>query len=292
MNRTGVLSDTSIREKSLNNFFPVPTQSVRNVMGPKDPSVFVSRREKFFRAQPQVIPQFIAENGAKGDGMGRTIARDMILKDVQEKTKMKGNYDSLKPAPLLRGSLTQNFTRKNLRRMLEVVERPQREAVYSMQAPIGRSHLQPHTVSRILTLGNTSAVLPPGGAPASSVGATSVGRYSGVTGSESTENEPVTPMRVDPSFRDAVTSPWYAHVASMMERTIEEIRDPYRSPSQVFEMAERRLRSGSRQITGMGVGPPLVEERVLNPGVGEPGPSRIVPAPKVSSNEEQKYLTR
>ena len=289
MNRTGVLSDNSIREKSLNNFFPVPTQSVRNVMGPKDPSISVTRREKYFRAQPQVIPQFIAENGAKGDGIGRLVAKDMILKDMKQKAKMPGNYDSLKPAPLLRGSLTQNFTRKNIPRMLQVVERPQREAIYAMQAPIGRSYLQPHTVSRILTLGNVSAKLPAGGAPSSSVGATSVGAYT-------VESEPVTtPMRIDPSFRDAVASPWYAHVASMMERTIDELRDPFRSPTQVFELAQRRLRSGSRQTTGMGAGPPLVElvrERVLAPGTGEPGVHTIVPAPKVSTGEEQKYITR
>ena len=292
MRRTGVLSDEYLLENCVDEF-PVRIDKVPNIQGARQPSAFVNRAEKGFRAPPQLIPLYVAENGAGGTGEDRELAKKLILDDIRQKSKAPGDYNAaLAPPPLLRSGLVENLTDANLPRMLRVQKQMPKNVAENI--PGLRDQFQPQVVSRLLALGNVrTPVLT--GAPS---------QQSASTTSSSEEPPPMTPtqlqpqsmetpmqapMRLDPAVRETIRSPWYSQTVAMMERTVREMNNPFQNRQ--FEFATRRLRSGATQETGMGVAPGEVTERHVTPATGQPGTSQIVNLPPVPKlDEEQKYV--
>lgn len=287
MQRTGVLSDEYLLENCVEEF-PVRIDKVPNIQGARQPSAFVNRAEKGFRAPPQLIPLYVAENGAAGVGEDRELAKRLIIEDIRAKSKAPGDYNAaLAPPPLLRSALVENLTDSNLPRMLKVQKQMSQNVAENI---VGlREQFQPQKVSRLLALGNTTT---PDltSTPQQSASERSVSESPPLQlEPQSMETPMQAPMRLDPAVRETIRSPWYSSTVAMMERSIRELNFPFQNRQ--FEIATRRLRSGATQATGMGRAAGEVTERHVTPPTGQPGTSQIVnlpPTPRL--DEEEKYV--
>ena len=170
MQRSGVLSDTSIIDKCVYAELPIPVSQYTNVMGVQKSSVFVTRQPKDYRAPPQIIPYYVAKNAAQGTGMSKLLSQKMIEQDLKARMSQTGSFDVLKGPPLLVGSSTQDFRVKNIQKMIQVVERPAPkppEMVYQMPGRNTRS--QENAISRMVALSNARVRVPGFSAPGSSL---------------------------------------------------------------------------------------------------------------------------
>lgn len=157
------MSDEHVLEECADATFPIPASQYNNVFGPEKSSVFVHRQPKGYRAPPQTTMEYVAKNKSSGGGTGRILGQNLIEDNMRNLMRNPGTFDSLKPPPLLTGSLTQNFRVKNISKMTKPVDRPKQQAVETDRSQLpGNVSTQPHVVSRILALSNAQVPPPTG----------------------------------------------------------------------------------------------------------------------------------
>ena len=80
-------------------------------------------------------------------GTGRILGQNLIEDNMRNLMRNPGTFDSLKPPPLLTGSLTQNFRVKNINKMTKAVDRPKQQAVEADRSQLpGNVSTQAHVV--------------------------------------------------------------------------------------------------------------------------------------------------